>query len=80
MHLYILLKTQYLNNRMDAVNQKGVYLDNFITTKFKFNLYAIDKFFVEVTYEPFKNKITKVQSFNSGNLLDKYSNIESYFK
>ncbi len=67
-----------LNNKMEVINQTGIYLDNHITDKFRFNLYAIDRFFVEVTYEPIKNKITNIQSFKSGHLLDKYSNIDSY--
>mgnify|MGYP006085176223 CR=1 FL=1 len=68
-----------LNNRMEVINQTGVYLDNKITDKLRFNLYEVDKFFVEVTYEPIKNKIINIQSFKSGHLLDKYSNIDSYF-
>jgi hypothetical protein len=69
-----------LNNQMDTVNQKGIYLDNHITKTEKFNLYAIDKFFVEVCYNSIENKITNIKSFISGHLLDRYSNIETYFK
>ena len=39
-----------INNQMDTVNQLGVYLDNYITKDEKFNLYAINMFFVEVCY------------------------------
>ena len=39
------------NNQMDTVNQQGVYLDNHITKDKKFNLYAINMFFVEVCYK-----------------------------
>jgi len=67
-----------LNNKMDSVNQLGVYLDNHITKTEKFNLYAIDMFFVEVCYNSIENKITEIKSFKSGHLLDKYSNIESF--
>ena len=42
---------------MEAVNQQGIYLDNHITQIEKFNLYAIDMFFVEVCYNSIKNKI-----------------------
>jgi hypothetical protein len=37
-----------INIQMETVNQQGVYLDNHITKNEKFNLYAINMFFVEV--------------------------------
>ena len=51
----------------------GEFLDNHITEKEKCNVYAIDKFFVEVVYDAEFNTITKVRSFKTGHLLDKYS-------
>jgi hypothetical protein len=68
-----------INNQMETVNQQGVYLDNHITKTEKFNLYAINMFFVEVCYNSIENKISGIKSFNSGNLLDKYSNIDDLF-
>jgi hypothetical protein len=65
-----------LNNQMETVNQQGVYLDNHITKNEKFNLYAINMFFVEVCYNSIENKISGIKSFKSGHLLDRYSNIE----
>jgi hypothetical protein len=64
-----------LNNQMETVNQHGIYLDNHITKDEKFNLYAINMFFVEVCYNSIENKISGIKSFKSGNLLDKYSNL-----
>ena len=61
---------------MESVNQLGVYLDNHITKTEKFNLYAIDMFFVEVCYNSIENKITEINSFKSGHLLDRYSNLD----
>jgi hypothetical protein len=61
---------------METVNQQGVYLDNHITKNEKFNLYAINMFFVEVCYNSIENKISGIKSFKSGKLLDRYSNIE----
>ena len=61
---------------METVNQQGVYLDNHITKNEKFNLYAINMFFVEVCYNSLENKISGIKSFKSGHLLDRYSNIE----
>jgi hypothetical protein len=68
-----------INNQMETVNQQGVYLDNHITKTEKFNLYAINMFFVEVCYNSLENKISGIKSFKSGHLLDKYSNIDSLF-
>jgi hypothetical protein len=68
-----------INNQMETVNQQGVYLDNHITKNEKFNLYAINMFFVEVCYNSLENKISGIKSFKSGNLLDKYSNIDGLF-
>jgi hypothetical protein len=62
---------------MEVVNQQGSYLDNHINKIERFNLYAIDMFFVEVCYNSKDNKITDINSFKSGRLLDRYSNIEN---
>jgi hypothetical protein len=66
-----------INNQMQTVNQEGVYLDNHITKNEKFNLYAINMFFVEVCYNSLENKISGIKSFKSGHLLDRYSNIDN---
>jgi hypothetical protein len=68
-----------INNQMETVNQQGIYLDNHITKYEKFNLYAIDIFFVEVCYNSIENKITNIKTFKSGYLLDRYSNIDGLF-
>jgi hypothetical protein len=68
-----------INNQMETVNQQGVYLDNYITKSKKYNLYAINMFFVEVCYNSLENKISGIKSFKSGNLLNRYSNIDSLF-
>jgi hypothetical protein len=65
-----------LNNKMEVVNQKGLFLDNHITKTEKFNLYAIDMFFVEVCYNSIENRISDIKSFKSGYLLDRYSNLK----
>ena len=62
-----------LNERMEAVNQYGTYLDNYFGNGERCNCYAIDKFFVEVVYNAEHNTITEVRSFKSGHSLDKYS-------
>ena len=67
-----------LNGKMEIISKQGVYLDNHITKIKKFNLYAVDMFFVEVCYNSIENKITDINSFKSGHLLDRYSNIDNY--
>ena len=62
-----------LKERMEAVNQYGTFLDNFITNDIRINCYALDKFFVEVVYDGEHNVITEVRSFKYGHSLDKYS-------
>lgn len=62
-----------LNERMEAVNQYGTFLDNYIGNGERCNCYAIDKFFVEVVYDSVHNTITEIRSFKSGHSLDKYS-------
>jgi hypothetical protein len=66
-----------LNERIEAVNKLATFLDNHATKSERCNLYALDRFFVEVVYNPTTNKITDAHSFKTGYLLDKYS---SYFK
>ncbi len=68
--------TLELNERMEAVNQYGTFIDNHVTKTERCNLYAIDKFFVEVVYDPEHNTITEVRSFKTGRLLDKYSDFK----
>lgn len=58
-----------------VLNGLGIYLDNFISGIKRYNLYAVDKFFVEIEYDSTKNKIVGLSSFKTGELLDKYSNL-----
>jgi len=72
MTLYLFNRLE-LNERMEAVNQCGTFLDNYITKDIRINCYAIDKFFVEVVYDAEHNTITEVRSFKYGHSLDKYA-------
>jgi hypothetical protein len=65
-----------INNKMETVNQHCVYLDNYLIKYEKFNFYAIKMFFVEVCDNSLENKISGIKS---GNLLNRYSNIDSLF-
>ena len=62
-----------LNEQLTIIWNKGVFLENYITSTERCNGYAIDKFFVEVVYDAEHNVITELRSFKTGNLLDKYS-------
>jgi hypothetical protein len=64
-----------LKDRQSTVWDKGMFLDNYITNDVKINCYAIDKFFVEVHYNPEHNTITDVTAFKTGKNLDKYSRL-----
>jgi hypothetical protein len=60
----------------EILNISGIYLDNHINGSQRFNLYAIDRFFVEIEYNNTENKIVGLRSFKTGSLLDKYSNLK----
>jgi hypothetical protein len=59
----------------EVLNKSGIYLDNHINGNHRYNLYAIDKFFVEVEYNNTENKIVGLRSFKTGSILDWYSNL-----
>jgi nitrate reductase NapAB chaperone NapD len=59
----------------EVLNISVVYLDNHINGNQRFNLYAIDKFFVEIEYNITENKIVIFRAFKTGDLLDKYSSL-----
>ena len=62
------------DERLFTVVDKGTFLDNYVTTDIRMNLYAIDKFFVELVYDSGENKIIEVRSFKKGQELEKYTN------
>ena len=51
-------------------------MDAIIEGNYRFALYAIDKFFVEVEFDKKENKIIRNIPFKTGRLLDKYSNLQ----
>jgi hypothetical protein len=48
------------SNQMETVNQQGIYLNNHITKDEKFNLYAINIFFIEVCYNSIENRVVEI--------------------
>jgi len=69
------------NNKYQTTWDLGNHIDTAFTNEHSINLYAIDKFFVEVYYDAKSNKIVDIKSFIHGHSLDKYSgNINSFLK
>jgi len=64
------------NQKIIAVFEKGVFLDNYISETETLNCYAIDLFFVELVYDAKINQIVDVRSFIGGWCLNKYSKIQ----
>lgn len=58
-----------------TVIDTGIFLDNYVNAEVRLNCYAIDRFFVELVYNPEYNTITEIKSFKYGHELDKYSNL-----
>ena len=69
------------NDKIAIVWKDADFIDNYIPSFGELeymSLYAIDKFYVELVYNPSTNKITDVRSFKTGVSLEKYlPNIES---
>ena len=74
MELYDFNKLDH-KEQLETIYKDATFLDNHVTTETRCNLYALDMFFVEITYNSELNKITEIKSFKTGYLLDKYSNI-----
>jgi len=66
-----------LDEQLKIVWNEGEFIDNHFSIIERCNLYAIDKFFVEVVYDAEHNTITELKSFKTGHLLDKYSNLNT---
>ena len=50
-----------LSERMDVINQKGLFVAQRSYYNHDINLYTIFGYFVEVWYANFENRITKIQ-------------------
>jgi hypothetical protein len=60
------------DNKLKTVWDIGEFIDNHISIDGIKNLYAINKFYVEVVYDAQNNQIIGVESFKTGKDLDKY--------
>ena len=61
------------NDKYQTTWDLGTHIDTVVDKEKRINLYAIDKFFVEVHYDSDSNKIVDIKSFIHGHNLDKYS-------
>ena len=60
------------DEKLFTVVDKGVFLDSYVTLDIRMNLYAVEKFYVELVYDSELNKVVEVRSLKSGIHLDKY--------
>jgi hypothetical protein len=60
------------DNKLKTVWDIGEFIKNHISIDGIKNLYAINKFYLEVVYDATNNKIIGVESFKTGKDLDKY--------
>lgn len=66
-------------NQYDIVFTKGTFIDYINNGNVKYVLYSVHMFWVEILYENSINKITGLNSFLSGGILNKYSNVPNHF-
>lgn len=62
-------------NQQKTVWEKGVFLDNYKAKEFRINCYTINMFFVQVYYNTKENKIFKIDTFKTGENLNRYSKL-----
>jgi len=60
----------------EVLNISGIYLDSHLNGNQRFNLYGIDRFFIEIEYNNIENKIVGLRAFKTGKLLNRYSNLK----
>ena len=58
--------------QMNTLYNKGVYLGKRRYNNRVIFLYQIDSFYIEVFFNPERNKVVKLRSFSSTNLLSPY--------
>jgi hypothetical protein len=62
-----------LNEHIEAVNQYGTFLNNYLTKDIRINCYAINKFFIEIVFDSEHKTIKEDGSFKSRRHLEKYA-------
>lgn len=59
--------------QLDVIFTIGDYIETRLEESFQVMLYAVDRFFVEIYYDPITNKIQLLNPFISGSFLNKYA-------
>ena len=67
------------HDKYDKTFTTGIFVDTVFVGDIKYVLYALSKFWVEVTYDSSNNKIIGLSSFVSGKKLNRYSNVPKEF-
>jgi hypothetical protein len=62
-----------LKYKIGVTLRQAVFLDHYMSNYDRINIYALDSFFIELVYDINYFNIISVNSFNSGNELDKYA-------
>ena len=58
--------------QLNTVWEKATYLKSMEDSKFRFNLYALGNFYIEIKYDIKRNSILERVVFRQTELLDKY--------
>lgn len=64
-----------LNEKGNVVFNQGHHVDVVFEGTIRYVLYSLELFWVEVVYDTYKNQIIDINSFESGNRLDRFSNL-----
>jgi hypothetical protein len=62
--------------KLFKVINEGFFLENYVTSQIRINLYSLHKFYVELVYDSDNNKMVEIRSFQSGQNLDKFINLQ----
>ena len=62
-------------SQFELLNNYGLFVGNRLYYNHRINLYSINKFFVEVHYEPTSNQIDKIESISLDLVIKSYSNL-----
>ena len=63
------------HEQYDLLFTQGDFLDMIIAGNSRFAVYALFKFFVEIEYNNRENKIIGLKSFVTGEIMDKYTDL-----
>ncbi len=62
--------------QLEIIWNEAKFLDNMIFNGERLGLYALNKFFIEITYDGRWNEITEISTFKQGDKVDKWMFLE----